>query len=324
MKKNKKGASELARKEGPEVTLGKYACEVVRSQYQYVIKQEQKVLADQDPEPLHQMRVGLRRLRTALQIFEPALELPPPAQEGRLRSLAKVLGRLRDLDVQTSDLENIYRPQLNTEEQGILDGASRSLHHQRRKAFAAVQEVLGRSRYQKLKTAYETWLDNPQFTPLGQIPLQTILPELLAPLLSTLLLHPGWLIATDDRSPDSSETLHDLRKACKHARYQAEFFTHFYQEEFGAWVAEIKQLQENLGKVQDTQVLRSLLSNQISHNPMPELEGTMHQIRTDALSDWETIRQKYLDAEFRRSLHRMILEPMIAAEPESVEAAGVK
>jgi CHAD domain-containing protein len=34
------------------------------------------VLCDTDPEPLHKMRVGMRRLRSILQILEPVVILP--------------------------------------------------------------------------------------------------------------------------------------------------------------------------------------------------------------------------------------------------------
>lgn len=52
------------------------------------------------PEYVHQMRVALRRLRSALGLFggvEPALKAPPLLAE--IRALAAALGRARDLDV---------------------------------------------------------------------------------------------------------------------------------------------------------------------------------------------------------------------------------
>ncbi len=56
--------------------LEAYAHQVIAEQYRRIVKQEKKVLADKDPEALHQMRVGTRRLRTALQVFGGAIELP--------------------------------------------------------------------------------------------------------------------------------------------------------------------------------------------------------------------------------------------------------
>jgi len=51
------------------------------------------------PEDLHQMRVGCRRLRSAITGFAPALNPPKPAQEKKVGKIARQLGELRDLDV---------------------------------------------------------------------------------------------------------------------------------------------------------------------------------------------------------------------------------
>jgi hypothetical protein len=44
------------------LSVGQFAYQVIAQQYHRMGNQEQGVLADQDPEYLHQMRVGSRRL----------------------------------------------------------------------------------------------------------------------------------------------------------------------------------------------------------------------------------------------------------------------
>src|SRR5215471_19011986 len=57
-------------------------------------------LAAADPEYLHQMRVALRRMRTAFEAFEGAVPEEVASQLiGELRWLARALGRARDWDV---------------------------------------------------------------------------------------------------------------------------------------------------------------------------------------------------------------------------------
>ena len=57
-------------------------------------------LAGADPEYLHQMRVALRRLRTAFDVFAEALPGPAAAElPGDVRWLSRTLGRARDWDV---------------------------------------------------------------------------------------------------------------------------------------------------------------------------------------------------------------------------------
>ena len=294
----------------PCLTLGEFAHAVICEQYRAVVKHEKKVIADKDPEPLHQMRVGTRRLRTALQVFDRAIELPKAATAKRLGSLAKVLGRLRDLDVQIGALQTQYRSDVAETKQQSLDDVIAKLQKERRVASADVKDALTRSRYQQLKTAYEAWIEQPRYTALASQPLQLFLPDLLSPLLSTLLLHPGWLVQADASNADS-ESLHDLRKACKHVRYQAEFIVSFYGEAFQTWIDDVKAIQSKLGTVHDSQVLQALLTkHQPKHAQLPELQTAIHQTQTEALSDWEAVRLHYLEPAFRQHLRQLLLEPI--------------
>ncbi len=288
-------------------TLGNYACALIRKQYQALIKQEKRVLADCDPEGLHDMRVASRRLRTALQVFERAVDLPKAASGKRLQAIAKVLGNLRDLDVQLADLNNEYLPLLPVAEQRSLAEVVQALQQERRKAFAATADVLGRSRYRDLKEAYDTWLHQPRYTTLADLPLMLVLPDLLNPLLSALLLHPAWLIPLN-QAAELSETLHDLRKLCKHVRYQAEFFINFYGPEFQAWVQEIRIIQEALGQLQDVQVLQELLAEHLPKSvKLPKFHRLIQTRQNTALQAWEVLRPKYLLPDFRQQLRQQLL-----------------
>jgi hypothetical protein len=42
---------------------------------------------------------------------------------------------------------------------------------------------------------------------------------------------------------------------------------------------------------------------------LPDLEKAMQDERVKALANWETLRHRYLDLDFRCQLHQMILEP---------------
>ncbi|HIK16373.1 MAG TPA: CHAD domain-containing protein [Leptolyngbyaceae cyanobacterium M33_DOE_097] len=304
-------------------SLEAYTYQVIEEQYCRIVKQEKKVLADKDPEALHQMRVGTRRLRTALQVFGSAIDLPKAGSAQRLRNLARVLGKVRDLDVQLASLEQEYRPNLNKKEQKQLDTVSETLKKQRLKAFARMKAVLSQPLYQELKTTYAHWLQRPCYTPIAQLPLSVLLPDLLGPLLSHLLLHPGWLISSKEAAGENGVMLHELRKACKHVRYQAEFFTPFYGKAFEDWVVEIKELQAQLGDFQDTQVFLELATKILGRElHLPELQATIEQKRRGALVNWEEIRQKYLDEGFRYHLHRMLLQPTVKAGQVHPELVG--
>lgn len=303
------------------LTLGEFAHQVMREQYRHLVKQEKHVLADKDPEYLHQMRVGSRRLYTALQVFGRAVQLPKGVSIQYVRSLTKVLGKLRDLDVQIAALEEEYQPQITSKsERHHLQEAIAQLRQDRRKAFAGTRDVLSQDRYRNFRRAFEAWLETPQYTALGPLPIVPLLPDLLSPLLAELLLHPGWLIASDAIAEDTVHVLHDLRKACKHVRYQTDFFVPFYGESFQTWIKEIKGLQESLGQLQDTQVLRELLTLTLGkQRALRQLEHLMQEQQQTAMTGWDSVRDRYLSADYRRSLHQLLLdsEPVDRADRDS-------
>src|SRR5512134_61521 len=92
----KAGTVELA----PETSVNEAFKAIVRSCLTQLQANEDGMLEGRDPEYLHQMRVALRRLRSALGMFRAVLSreaLEPPAQE--LKWLAAGLGPARDWDV---------------------------------------------------------------------------------------------------------------------------------------------------------------------------------------------------------------------------------
>jgi len=299
---------------GATAPVEHYAYTLIQKYYHRLISREALVLKDKDPEDLHQMRVAIRRLQTALHIFDAAIVLPKAAQIKSLQGITKRLGKLRDLDVQLDTLETDYATKLDPSEHSLLQQAIAVLAKQRKKVFSQVKAVLKSEPYQDLKTAYEGWLAQPHYTPAAQQPLVLVLPELLSPLLSTLLLHPGWLLEADDPAAIASPTLHDLRKTCKHVRYQAEFFTDFYAPAFQVWIQEIKGLQDSLGQAHDIQVLQQILIKSV-----PEWEESIHlrqmiaEQQAAALGLWRSVQAKYLSPDYRLFLHQLLLSPLVAA-----------
>jgi CHAD domain-containing protein len=294
----------------PSPTVAEVAYALISQQYDRMIQPEPGVLADEDSECLHQMRVGGRRLCTALQVFDKTVNLPKSASQKRVRALMKILGKLRDLDVQIVAIREKYYPKINPAEQKHLHKLFMMLEKQRCEAFTEVSAALTHPRYEQLKTTYTDWLNDPKYTTIANLPLTLLLPELLSPQLANLLLHPAWLIPIGDISQASSSVLHDLRKTCKAMRYQAKFFTPFYGSAFQDWLKDLKQLQEDLGQVQDACILRQIIHNELDEAPqLPELEKALQAGQLGALVNWEALRHHYLNIDFRCQLHQMILSP---------------
>ena len=318
-------------------TLGDRASLAIKKHFQKFIKHEANVLKDRSPEDLHQMRVGMRRLRSAITGFAPALDLPKPAQEKKIGNIARQLGTLRDLDVLREALQNHYKPALPSKEQKSLETALVHLDKQRRQTLEQVKETLEHNRYQSLKQSLKKWLKQPNYQEIAQIPIQEVLPDLLLPEVSKLLLHPGWLVGTEVKEgevhilkelkpkmveqqlADRGPALHSLRKEAKRIRYQMEVFSDFYGESYTAYLQDIKAIQEILGQMQDSFVLAEFLTDVLQSeikSLLPTLADQLAQTSYQAWQQWQPLQQRYLNLEVRKGFHLAILQP----SPETADS----
>lgn len=310
-------------------TLGDWASLAINKHFAKVLKHEDGVLKDQDPEELHQMRVGMRRLRSAMTGFAPAILLPKPAQEKKVGKIAHTLGSLRDLDVLREALENHYKPTLPSEEQKSLETALDYLDKQRRQVLAEVKDKLKGDRYQSLKQSLKQWLKQPKYQEIAQMPIQEVLPDLLLPEVSNLLLHPGWLVGTtvkegeidvlrvepeivEQQLAEQGAVLHSLRKETKRLRYQMEVFSDFYGSTYQAYLEDVKAIQALLGEIQDTVVLSEFLTDAMESkikSVFPTLAEQLAQASYKAWQQWQTLQQRYLNLEIRKGFHLAVVQP---------------
>jgi CHAD domain-containing protein len=312
-------------------TLGDWAYIAVEKHFNKTIKYEAEVLKDKDPEALHQMRVGMRRLRTAVTGFAPALDLPPAAQERQIGKIARILGVLRDLDVLKEALENQYKPALPKSEQKVINIALDYLETKRSGAFKQVKKTLEeKSNYQKMKQGFQDWFKEPKYQVTAQLPILEVLPDLLLPEVSEFFLHPGWLVgveseesgirprenldhqAVEEQLNQQGEMLHDLRKQAKRVRYQMELFTDFYGETFAAYCQDVKKVQEVLGNIQDSMVLGEFLTEawRTEKAKLPEkLSKELAETRYQAWQEWQVLQARYLNFSIRQGFHKEVLEP---------------
>ncbi|MCP9848523.1 CHAD domain-containing protein [Cyanobium sp. Morenito 9A2] len=291
---------------GRQRSAGSYAAGRLALALQRIVALHPDVLADQDPEPLHQLRVAMRRLRTVLMQFERALVLPEAVSDERIARVARRLGVARDLDVLRDQLDNVYLPQLSASERELLKPIRKRLRRDRRLAFDDMEYQLKRGRYLALLAALQGWLRQPRLTPLGQEPVHDWLVEWSGPCLSGLMTHPGWWAA--DLHQDAT-VLHDLRKRVKGARYGLDNLAPLLAGAPTGWVERLKSVQSCLGDLQDVQVLRAALAQQLDH-PLAELvPGLANELqRREGLSwgRWRLLAQEALDPSERGNLNRIL------------------
>jgi CHAD domain-containing protein len=297
----------------PAQTVGDWAYGAIATHCTKIRSHEAGVITDKDPEAVHQMRVGMRRLRSALAGFAPVVQLPKIVQRRTVSKVARVLGRLRDLDVLNEILLRYVR-ESSPAEQAVLKAIAKTTRHHHRKQFKAVRHTLTRpGKYQNLCQALQTWLDKPTYSPLASQPINGMVADLLAPQVSHFLIHPGFFLPLEQALAEV-EQLHDLRKQAKETRYQLELFQPLYGEDYTTHLKRIKAIQSVLGNLQDGFVLEAFLSAEVKHcrRDLPEVMAQLERDRTAALSTWSGLQSFYTHPEHRQALRHTLAHPLPA------------
>jgi CHAD domain-containing protein len=289
---------------------GTYAAECIQEHLRHVVDLQADVLADRDPEPLHQLRVRFRRLRSTLLQFSPALLLPSSAADGRIAKIGRRLGMARDLDVLRMRLDQDLLPLLPEPELLALKKMFKQLRRERKLAFDELIEILHSRRYLRLLADLQEWLRQPQFTPLGDQPVQEWLPQWKLAVLADLLPHPGWRVS-DPHDSSGLEAVHQLRKRLKAARYGLTNLRSLDADAVTGWVERFKAMQEALGDLNDLQVLQSAISHQLDAEidaVVPTLWGLLVESRSNAWAHWLSLSAELRTPPGRQALYAMVLE----------------
>ena len=252
--------------EPTQTILADYIYPAIQKQYVAILTHEADVIETGDVEALHQMRVSLRRLRSYIQALPLIIEVPKVMGNQPIAKIAKILGKVRDLDVLKASCQ-AHQADLPEAEQLYLEEVISKLTKRRRKAIIKVNFMLEEQDYQYFKLGTNNWLNNPQYTATGRMPIAEVLPDLLLPVIGRLFLNPGWWI---DGSLDPEvdlglgisqlvsqhgTALHGLRKQIKATRYLMELFADRYDCRYKDYLKDFQQIHKLLGNVQDGVVL---------------------------------------------------------------------
>ena len=229
------------------------------------------VLADTDTEFLHDLRVSVRRTRSALKLFGDALTGRGGLTEGETAFFAaefKWVGDLttptRDLDVHLLDFDDTARS-LSAAKPDDLEPFRAYLEQRRRREFRLLTRGLRSARFTGLTrdwrerlTAIRDGSPKTAGAPVRSGKDRQAAAETTGALAMerTRAAFAKTVRRGAAITPESpAETLHDLRKRAKELRYALEFFAPLHDREAQAKVVgELKRLQDCLGEFQDTEV----------------------------------------------------------------------
>lgn len=217
------------------------------------------VCAQTDPEYLHQMRVGLRRLRCALGLFGALAPLPEVLQE-ELNWLGVQLGIARDWEVLSGTTLGavMQAAPAATELAAVRNAASMIARTRSRQAAAAVDS----ERYVRLMLGLSGWLYGTRWRTVVDAAALSALDAPLKPFAATLLTQGQRRILKRGRHLDGADphARHRVRIAAKKIRYAMEFFHSLYRpRQVRRYVAALSALQDALGWLNDAAVADGLL-----------------------------------------------------------------
>ncbi len=322
-------SSKLNLQLSPDMRANQAAKFVMKTLLATLRDNEAGVQEDLDSEFLHDYRVAVRRTRTAL--TQIPFVLPKSMIErmrARFAQLGDITGPTRDLDVYLLKFDD-YRAMLPEHMQADLTPLHEYLQQHRALELGRLQRYLQTATYKKFIRDWQVFLNAPA-RPHHQLinsarPIKALADERIWKAYRKIMKR-GSVIQLDT----PVEELHDLRKQGKKLRYLLEFFQSLYPpKEMNKLIKILKNLQENLGDLQDYEVqayyLRGIadeLGQQTSVGTatllaMGMLVGQLEQLQQQAREEF-AIRFKTFAQKSHQQLFAKFFKPVPSSQPEPI------
>jgi triphosphatase len=225
-------------------------------------------LARGDPEGVHQMRVGLRRLRAAMSLFGDLLDDDQTAAiKAELKWLAEELTPAREFEVFT---ERVIVP-IKQRHGRFGNGVSsfcKEVAGKHKAALARARDAIASARFRALVFEVAVWLEGGRWTnpaddlvrSRGEVPVEVFAAEQLRRRLRKVRKRGKQLGQLD------TNKRHKLRIQVKKLRYAAEFFSGLFQNKKAVrrqkkFMPALERLQDGLGDLNDIAVDERLIAS---------------------------------------------------------------
>jgi triphosphatase len=225
---------------------------------------EHGMLEARDPEYVHQMRVALRRLRSAVEIFGPLFPAPAVVRaESSIKWLARSLESARDWDVFVGETLPAFR-RSHRARRGMAEFAGRC-DALRGRAHARAQRAVRSLRYRRLGHQLAALIaSGNRPVRLDDTPARAVLTGPVDDFASAILERRHGQVRKKGRQlgGQSSRELHRLRIAIKKYRYAADFFAGLYEAQPARrTLKRLARLQDILGTMNDAATAAGLTAH---------------------------------------------------------------
>lgn len=211
-----------------------------------------------EPDATHQMRVGMRRLRSALRSFRPLLVRSwADGLRDELSWLSGELGAFRESEVLAARSAGYSEPGTASARR-TLDGVLRGrLTEARARAIAALDS----DRYAALRVALDDGCRHPAMKDAADRPAWEALPPCVAAEWSVLRRRATSVLAAERNTPAPDEDWHSARIAAKRARYAVDAVAPSIDGDAKALARRMSDVTDVLGEHQDASQMAELAAN---------------------------------------------------------------
>ncbi len=243
---------------------------------------EAAVRTSQSAEGVHQFRVAIRRLRSALNAFR---DLLPRGQRRRInaqvRWIAHRFGYARDWDVFNSALLRELREHMTGDRS--LSAFAAAAKAARARAYAQIAETIVSPRYTESLLTLEGWWESGSWIDsLGETRDE---PAADYARRSLKKLHRRVCKLGEQIETLSEPDLHELRKRAKKLRYAAEFFRSLFPAKAAkAYIEALEEMQDRLGSLNDGVTAKQLLGDLEKRNK--DMDPAVLARASGAIAGW--------------------------------------
>lgn len=243
----------------PKGTAGDAVLAYLHQQFE-ILKQQDALARSETPDAVHQMRVAMRRMRSALQASKGIIDRPRVEDLiSELRWAGQELGRARDLEVLHERFVDAVDGMPATLVIGPVKGRL-TKYFARTEADAAdnVRATLDGPRYFAMLDAFDAMLADP---PLGEQAHRPARKQLPRTVRRTYRRVAERMAVADGLGPGEQReaALHEVRKAAKRVRYASEIAEPVIGKDAARYRKDAKAMTQLLGELQDSVLARPVL-----------------------------------------------------------------
>jgi CHAD domain-containing protein len=214
-----------------------------------------------EAEPVHQLRITARRVRSAVRLFAPYISAIRPREiDERVQWLGKQAGAVRDLDVLEKLLQKRAKkldPQITQDLEPLFE----EVRVRRAKAAETLAVALASRRYKLLVAKLSAPI---AITSRGDVAFGSVAGELFVPMLKAALR--AGVRMHEDPAPDE---LHRLRKRAKRTRYALEMMVAIDEKQLRALLTRLEALQDVIGGYHDGVVALNWIKEFVASHELP-------------------------------------------------------